>query len=395
MCLTRLHAALREVLAGADRVPEHLARLARAGWKPGQAIDDDMLRRLPILRKSARRELQSASPPWGGMLTDGFQPQSCFMSPGGIVEPLVERMSQRLAGMLQEAGFGPGHTVLNGFSYHVTPAGMLFHSALVRAGCTVLPAGPQNTALLAEYAQALQANAFVGIASHLKILLDQQPGLRITLAMAGAEPHVDALRAQLRARHGVQCFDMYGFAEAGIIAASCEAEGSLHLHPDVLAEVISPGNDEDPAPEGAAGELVVTLNNPGFPLLRFGTGDLVRIDPRTCACGRTGVLQVLGRADQSVRVKGMLLHPTQVQRFLAVAGADACRLAVTRHDDRDRISVALKFKTAGASITDAASLGQAFQEACRVRADQFEIDESLAPESCAIEDWRGTAVAHG
>ena len=78
------------------------------------------------------------------MLADDFHPSACFMSPGGIVEPLVPRMVERLARLLGQVGFGAEHRVLNGFSYHVTPAGLLFHEALVEAGCSVLPPAPRT-----------------------------------------------------------------------------------------------------------------------------------------------------------------------------------------------------------------------------------------------------------
>jgi phenylacetate-CoA ligase len=318
------------------------------------------------------------------MLADGFQPEACFMSPGGIVEPLVPRMTERLSEMLRSAGFGAMHTVLNGFGYHFTPAGLLFHSALVRAGCVALPAGPQNTAMQIEFASAVKANAFVGIASHLKILLDQEPSLSIRLAMAGAEPHGESIRADLLEQHGVRCVDMYGFAEAGILAVTCSQAQALHLHADVMAEVIDPVSSELLA-DGAIGELVVSLDNPGFPLLRFATGDLVAIEPRACACQRFGILQLLGRTDQSVRVKGMLLHQSQLQRFVSRVGASACHLEVSRVDDRDRI--VLKIRPSGGNA-DIVLLESEFRDVCRLRPDQIEIDDLLGVDDCSIADLR-------
>ncbi len=377
-------AALHPLVASyAGSVPELAARLAGAGLDGASRSDE--LTRLPLLRKSALARLQAASRPYGGLLAEGCVPSAAFMSSGGVVEPLVPRMVERLAELLRAAGFGPGHTVLNGFGYHVTPAGLLFHEALARAGCTVLPGGPQNAALLAGYAQALGANAFVGIASHLKILFEQAPTLGIRLAMAGAEPHGDAIRATLAQQHGVRCIDMYGFAEAGVVAASCAEAGVLHLHDDVLAEVLDPDSGAAVA-AGGDGELVVSLDNPGFPLLRFATGDRVRIDPASCACGRAGALQVLGRVDESVRVKGMLLHASQLQRFVAAVGAASCRVTVTRHEDRDRLAVAVR---AGAAPLPAPEpLEAAFREASRLRADVIEIDAALAEAGISIDDRR-------
>ena len=377
----------------APGVPEIALRLARGGFDRAALSGDFDTARVPLLRKSDVPALQAADPPWGGMLADNFHPEACFMSPGGVVEPLVPRMVERLAGLLKAAGFDRTHTVLNGFNYHFTPAGLLFHAALVRIGCTVLPAGPQNIATQAEFAHLLGANAFVGIASHLKILFEHRPSLPIRLAMAGAEPHAQSLRESIVDEHGARCCDMYGFAEGGIVAASCAQAGALHFADDVIAELCEPGAEHRVKIEDeTTGELVISLNNPGFPMLRFATGDLVRILHKVCVCGRVGILQVLGRADPSVRVKGMLLHDSQLRRFMAASGSDACRLEVSRVDGRDRIGVSLRLSPNNAPNTSTATsttLDEAFREACRLRADTLVIDESLVPDSCTIVDVRG------
>ena len=373
------------VEAYAKSVPEIAARLGSAGMGP--ASNDDELARLPLLHKANLPLLQAGLPPWGGMLGAGCVPTAAFMSSGGVVEPLVPRMVERLAELLQAAGFGPGQTVLNGFGYHVTPAGLLFHEALVRSGCTVLPAGPQNAAMLVDYAQALRATAFVGIASHLKILFELQPALSIRLAMAGAEPHGEPIRAALAQQHGVRCVDMYGFAEAGIVAASCADAEALHFHADVIAEVVDPESGNAVA-TGSEGELVVSLDNPGFPLLRFATGDRVRVDPARCACGRAGSLRLHGRVGASVRVKGMLLHASQLERFVDAVGASGCNVVVSRREGRDAIAVTLR---PGASPMPAyARLDAAFRDACRLRADAIESDASLAEGRVDIDDRRET-----
>ena len=373
-----------------DSVDEIAARLGAAGLGP--ASTDGELARLPLLRKSELSMLQAGRPPWGGMLGVGCEPSAAFMSTSGVVEPLVPRMVERLAELLKAAGFGPGQTVLNGFGYHVAPAGLLFHEALVCVGCTVLPAGPHNAAMVVDYAQALRATGFVGVASHLKILFEKQPALSIRLAMAGAEPHGETVRAALEQQYGVRCVDMYGFAEAGIVAASCAEAGALHLHGDVIAEVVDPENGDTVA-EGKEGELVVSLDNPGFPLLRFATGDRVRIDPARCACGRTSALRLHGRVGASVRVKGMLLHASQLERFVAAVGALGCKVVVSRQGGRDTLSVAIR--PSAAPLPAHARVAAAFREVCRLRADAIESDAALPEGGFGIDDRRKScAVMH-
>jgi len=70
--------------------------------------------------------------------------------------------------------------------------------------------------------------------------------------------------------------------------------------------------------EGEVGEVVVTTLNPDYPLIRFGTGDLSAILPGISPCGRTNVRIKgwMGRADQTTKVKGMFVHPSQVAEVL-------------------------------------------------------------------------------
>ena len=292
--------------------------------------------------------------------------------------------------------------MLNGFSYHVTPAGLLFHEALVEAGCSVLPAGPQNTALQAEYAQALGANAFVGIASHLKMLFDQQPALQIRLAMAGAEPHVAALRAQLLAEHGVRSFDMYGFAEAGVIAVSCAEAGNLHLDADALVEVVDPASGSR-LPASAAGELVVSLDNPGFPLLRFATGDLVEIDAAPCACGRPGVLRCSAAPTRACGSRECCCTRASCGDFSIAPGSTPARWSsrakpsaiASRSRCGPRVRRRLHRPMSGRPMSrgldrplDTASLAAAFRETCRLGADRIDVEPGLAAGSCTFDDRR-------
>lgn len=369
-----------------SRIGELIARHAPVTSEWRARLDGSA--RVAVLAKSRIAAMQRAAPPYGGMASDGFRPTASFLSPGGAIEPMLPRAVERLAGLLAGVGFEGGDVVLNGFGYHFTPAGLLFHEALVQLGCQVLPVGPQNIELQAEFARRMRATAFVGIASHLKILLEQAGDLEIRVAMAGAEPHGGAVRTQLRERWGVRCADLYGFAEAGIVAASCAPGDTLHFHPDLIAEVVEPTSGE-PLADGEAGELVASIDNPGFPLLRLGTGDLVRIDTQACLCGRGRGFHVLGRVGASVRVKGMLLHQDQLRGVLKATGALACRIEVTRAQDRDAIALYVK---ASNGALQAEALNEAFRSHCRLGADRIVADATLADGDCLVADLRGPSA---
>ena len=109
------------------------------------------------------------------------------------------------------------------------------------------------------------------------------------------------------------CGQLYASADLGNIAYETPAREGLVVGETMIVEVVRPGTG-DPVPEGEVGELVVTTLNPAYPLIRFGTGDLSAILPGHCPTGRTAprIKGWMGRADQTTKVRGMFVHPSQV-----------------------------------------------------------------------------------
>ena len=110
----------------------------------------------------------------------------------------------------------------------------------------------------------------------------------------------------------------------------------------MLVEIVRPGTG-DPVAPGDVGEVVVTtLFNTDYPLIRFGTGDLSALLPGVSPCGRTNmrIKGWMGRADQTTKVKGMFVHPSQVaaivKRHPEIARA---RLVVDNPDGNDRMTL--------------------------------------------------------
>lgn len=390
----RTQALARLVQRHHGRVPDLTARLEAAGFSADNPPDWTALARVPVRAKAELPELQRRVPDFGGLAPTGLVPGAMFWSPGGLREPMVAAAVARLAQLLEDAGLRAGDRVANGFAYHFTPAGLLCHAALERLGATVLPIGPQQTALAAEFMVHAGATGFVGTASHLKALMEAidalvatqglpRPALRC--ALAGAEPFASTLRDEIRQRWGIACRDFYGNAEGGIFAMECGERQGLHLHPDVLWELLDPaGHDRV---DGAVGELAITLDADELPLLRFATGDLVRIDAAPCACGReTARVTVLGRTADSARVRAMLLHASQVKAFAQAAGLAACRVVLTRQAGRDHIEV--RWRSEQPAAVDEERLAAQFRDHCRLRADVFQADDGLALQDIALSDER-------
>ena len=171
----------------------------------------------------------------------------------------------------------------------------------------------------------LRPDGYAGTPSFLKILVEKaaETGidicLRCTKALVGGEAFPPSLRDWLTER-GIEAYQCYATADLGLIAYETAAREGLVLDEGVIVEIVRPGTG-DPVPDGEVGEVVVTTLNPDYPLIRFGTGDLSAVLPGRCPSGRTNtrIKGWLGRADQTAKVRGMFVHPSQVAEVAASA----------------------------------------------------------------------------
>ena len=315
---------------------------------------------LPVTRKSAMGAAQKAAPPFGGYTTRGVTTFAhVFQSPGPIYEP--GRLGDdwyRMGRFLAALGIGEDDIVQNCFSYHMTPAGMMFESGARAVGATVFPAGTGQTELQARAAHDIGVTAYAGTPDYLKVILDKAVRMRLALRITKAAVGGGALFPSLRqeyADRGILCLQLYGTADLGNIAYESPAMEGLITDEGVIVEIVRPGTG-DPVPDGEVGEVLVTTLNPDYPLIRFATGDLSAVLPGQSPCGRTNmrIKGWMGRADQTAKIKGMFVRPEQVaalvDRHDEVAKA---RVVVTREDERDVMTVKLETEASDPSVYEA------------------------------------------
>jgi phenylacetate-CoA ligase len=319
------------------RVPALAARIAQAHVASLTSVAD--LNRVPVLTKDDLIAAQRTNPPFGGAVAPQAQVHKVFASPGPLYEPQLAGIDPwRWAPALRAAGIGTGDTVLNCFSYHLTPAGAMFEEAALAVGATVVPAGVGNMELQVQVAVAVQARGYVGLPSYLKALVDTADALDLRLpirhALVTAEPLPDSLRSWLT-EHVPTVRQAYGTAEAGLLGYETEPGSGLALPAGVLIQVCDPGTGQ-PRFDDTVGQVVVTLLRPDQPLVRFGTGDL-----SAWTLGVDGSLRlagVLGRVGEAVKVRGVFLHPRQAAAVLAgEPGVTAHRFVIDRTDHRDNL----------------------------------------------------------
>lgn len=369
-------ARLREVVAAAaPHAPALRERLAAAGLE-ALALGLDALARLPVLPKDALPEAQRASPPFAGWLGVPLARLArAYRSPGPIYDPEgPEADYWRFAPALFAAGFRAGDVVLNTLSYHLTPAGHMIDDALRAIGCPVVPAGPGNTDVQTQVLADLGVTGFVGTPSFLLTLLEAaraagvRHGLRRAFVIAEMLP--ESLRRRLEADFGVVATQGYGTADLGSVAYECGERTGMHVARETVLEVIDPHTGQAVA-AGEPGEAVVTALNPVYPLLRFGTGDLVAMAEGPCPCGRTAprIARVVGRIGEAVKVRGMFVHPAEVARIVAqFPGAGRAQVVVRRPADVDEMTVRVEWRP-GAAAPDLPALREALVAGLRLRCE--------------------------
>ncbi len=364
------------------------------------------LAQLPVTRKQALLERQKAQRAAGGDAFGGYSTLAygpgmprLFASPGPIYEPEGRAADYwRMARAIFAAGFRSGDLIHNSFSYHFTPAGSMMESGAHAVGCTVFAAGVGQTEQQVAALQDLRPAGYIGTPSFLKIIVEKAAELgvsfpSVTKALVTGEACPPSLRDWLAAR-GIAAYQCYATADVGLIAYETTAREGLVLDERVILEIVRPGTG-DPVPAGEVGEVVITSLNPDYPLIRFGTGDLSAVLPGICPTGRTNtrIRGWMGRADQTTKIRGMFVHPKQVddiaKRFPEVLRA---RLVVQGEMAHDVMTLKVEVHDTQAAQALKPQIAQAVRDVTKLRGDiELCASGSLPNDGKVIEDARSYA----
>ncbi|HZR10325.1 MAG TPA: AMP-binding protein [Myxococcales bacterium] len=336
----------------------------------------ERLEQIPILRKDDLPGLQAADPPFGGLIgVEAARLARVFASPGPILDPQgdVEDF-WRFRPALAAAGFRRGDVVMNSSSYHLTPLGFMLDSAARSLGCVVVPAGTGQTDLQVRIAATLRASGYLGTPSFLYALLKRGrelgTPLRIEVAFVTAEMLPESLRAELENDFQVRVLQGYGTADLGLVSYECTEKGGMHLHPESIVEVLDLETGAPAAP-GEPGQIVATIFDEAYPLLRLATGDIgTMAAPSQCACRRTApkLAGLLGRVGDAVKVKGMFIRGAEIEKALkAFPGVVGFQAVITRDHHQDHLEYVLEVAT-GAAV-DVALVADALRDAVKVRGE--------------------------
>ena len=337
-----------------------------------KSLDD--LRRLPFTTKEDLRK----SYPYGMFavpLKDIVRIHSTSGTTGkpivvGYTKTDIALWSSLVARVLMAAGVSEHDFIQIAFNYHLFTGGFGFHYAAEKIGASVIPSSNseirKQIAIMKDFKTSVLVST-PGFALHIAALLEEEgihpESLNLKIGSFGAEPWSESLRSEIERKLHIDAFDNYGITEVigPGVAYECGAKKGLHVNEDhFLVEVIDPDTLE-PLPHGEKGEMVfTTLTKLGFPLIRYRTGDISRLIPEECPCGRTltRMEKVTGRTDDMIIIEGTNVFPSQIEAALVeIEGIEPhYEIILDREEGVDRLELKVEVSDALSLVDDIRSL---------------------------------------
>jgi len=328
--LAKLKAVCRRVY---DRVPFYKKKFDELGIKPGHIKSLGEIRNLPFTVKDDLRD----NYPYGMFATPMNEVVRVHASSGTTGKPTVvgytrkdiDTWSDLIARCLASAGAHKGDIIHNAYGYGLFTGGLGFHYGAEKLGATVIPVSGGNTQRQILIMKDFGSTVLTCTPSYALYLADvaAEQGvdikkLKLRVGIHGAEPWSERMRDEIEKRVGIDALDIYGLSEVigpGVSCECIETKHGLHVYEDhFLVEVIDPESGATVAP-GEQGELVfTTLSKEAFPLIRYRTKDLSRLDTEPCKCGRTchRMSRITGRTDDMLIIRGVNVFPSQIEHVL-------------------------------------------------------------------------------
>jgi len=247
----------------------------------------------------------------------------------GYTQNDLRHWRQCVARLLTAAGVTEHDVVQIALHYSLFAEGFGFHQGAEEIGASVIPASlATSVSRQIVVMRDFKTTVLISTPSHaLNITagLDEAQvhpeRLSLKLCLFGGERWSERLRRQLEERLRITAIDTYGPTEVmgPGVAGECHLRQGLHINEDhFIVEIIDP-KTLAPVPAGDEGELVLTtISKEGFPLIRYRTGDITRIDPEPCPCGRTfvRVARMMGRTDDLILFQAVGFFPAQIEEIL-------------------------------------------------------------------------------
>ena len=324
--------------------PDWVAHFKTAGMNPRDLADPDALANAPFLDKAQLRDRYPFP-----LLTEKMEKVARLTATSGTTglpvlfgftrADMQDLLARQVARQLYCHGVRPGDRGYNGFGFGLWVGGLAYDLGMEKLGMSNFPVGPGRSELVVQWLRDMQwsfaAVSPIFLATLVRAAreqdIDPKKDWNLKHAVIGGQSVSRAFRDELEAElpDGFKTFNTYGTTEAGgpVVSTTCEYShdrDEMHLinEDTVLTELLDPQTFKPVGP-GEVGEIVVTtLDKQASPVVRWRTRDLVRLSeaPYDCACGRKGMRQIgrlIGRSDDMLKVRGVIVFPSQVEDVIA------------------------------------------------------------------------------
>lgn len=320
-----------------ETVSFYRKRWEAAGLRPEDIRTLEDLRRIPIVTKADFEEDLRTNPPFGSYQGTA-SPARIHASSGITGEPRpifctrgdCEQFARLSARRLRAQGVKPGDLVQVTLPYTLYIGGTIALEGAIELGAGVIPTGtgamtPSQRQI--EIARSWRPTVLCSTPSYALRLadvasemgLDPARDFRFRIIYVTAEVLPPEMRHEIEQRWNARVYDNFGSVEAAASTYECHCRNGWHISEDAyIFEVVDPETGE-PLPPGDEGVLVITsLFREASPFFRYRVGDVVSLWAERCDCGRTfrRMSPVRGRADELLKLRGISVYPTAIERVL-------------------------------------------------------------------------------
>jgi phenylacetate-CoA ligase len=362
-------------------------KLNAAGVRNARDIKTlDDLHRLPFTTKKELSQDQAEHRPYGSNLTF---PRERYMrihqTSGTTGEPLRwldtneswAWWARCWGTVYRAAGVTPRDRIFFAFSFGPFIGFWSAYEGAQRMGALGVPGGGMSSfqrakALLDHDITVLVCTPTYAL--HLAEVAEQEgvdlsrANVNVTIHAGEAGASLPATKQRIETVWRARSYDHAGATEVGAWGFECQHQCGLHVNEgEFVIEVV------DPATGAAAtdGEAVITnLGRVGMPLIRYRTGDHIRVVSEPCRCGRTFVRcdgGVIGRIDDVLIVRGINVFPSAVENIVRQhAEVGEFAVDVQRRGELDEMEIRIEVKGADPAAV-AEAVGKGIQNAIALR----------------------------
>ncbi|WP_409201027.1 phenylacetate--CoA ligase family protein [Methanobrevibacter sp. DSM 116169] len=340
-----------------NKIPYYNKKYSDANVYPEDINSLEDIEKLPFITKDDLRE----SYPFGLFAVDKKDIVEVHSSSGTTGKPVVSgyteqdlnTWSETMARGLTMMGIDDEDIIQNTHGYGLFTGGFGIHYGAQKIGATVIPISTGQTRRQIEIMKDFGTTGLIFTPSYGMYLGEvareeniDPKNIGLKAIGFGSEMWTEEMREKIEETFNCKAYNIYGLTElmGPGVGVECSAQNGLHISEDIYyPEIINPKTKES-LKDGQKGELVLTnIYREGMPVIRFRTKDITALNHEKCSCGRTLIRmdRVTGRTDDMLKVKGVAVFPSQIEKaLLKVSGvAPHYQIIVTRPDLMDEIEV--------------------------------------------------------